>query len=85
MMQVLDRDYKQSFSEIEHEFEFCHVLVKLDNVMDEEGYLIAISEEPGTHREMCDYSSKYPAGTLFYIGGHYKNGSAIGLQNIVGE
>lgn len=83
MLKILNRDYKQSFDAIEEEFEHCHVLVRLDDVMDEEGYLVAVSEEPDTHAALCDVRKDYPLGTIFYLGGLYKNGTAISVQSVV--
>lgn len=83
MLRVLNRDYKQSFNEALDEFPDCHFLMTLDNIMDEEGYIVAVSEEPQTCRDMCNLRTTFPEGTLFFLGGTYKHVAAIGIQNIV--
>lgn len=64
------------------EFHYCQVLVMIDDIMDEEGYLIAISEDPSTYEELCRYRGNYSSDTLFYLGGWYKHEAGIGIQNV---
>lgn len=39
----------------------------LDDITEEEGYVIAVSEEPETAQEMYDIRAEYPIGTLFLL------------------
>lgn len=53
----------------------------LDDITEEEGYVIAVSEEPETAQEMYDIRAEYPIGTLFFIGGAYGDLATIIVQD----
>lgn len=80
----LNRDYKQPVSEIKDEFPFCHVLIRLEDALDVDGYLIAVSEEPEADLELCNYMRSFTNDTILYVGGMHKNGTAVGVQAVVG-
>lgn len=44
MLRVLERNYKQSINSAEVEFPNCHLLFSVNNVSDEEGYLLVVSD-----------------------------------------
>ncbi len=83
MLKILNRTELQNIDDVEKEFPGCHILMNMQDAESDYGYLIAVSEEHETHAAMCDLGSKYPKGTIFYIGGLYERSGAIGVQNIV--
>lgn len=82
MFKVINRDYVQTYQEIMNEFPGCHFLAIKESGQCGEGKLVAISEEPESYKELCDYRREHQ-DVNYYQGGFYKEGIGVGLQTIV--
>lgn len=55
MIKILDENTKKSQSQIENEYPNCKYLFLMENIIDEEGYLYAISTDASEYSEFCKF------------------------------
>lgn len=55
MIQILDEKIKKSQEQIENEYPNCKYLFLVESIIDEEGYLYAVSTEQKEHSEFCKF------------------------------
>lgn len=53
MIQILDEKIKKSQKQIENEHPNCKYLLLMENIIDESGYLYAVSTEKEEHGDFC--------------------------------
>lgn len=82
MFRIINRDYVQTYAEIMKEFPGCHFIAEIDPNVCGRCKLLAISEEPESFKELCDYRRQLP-GCNYCNGGLYKEGVGVGLQAVV--
>ena len=55
MIQILDEQVKKTQSQIKKEHPNCKYLLLMEDIIDEDGYLYAISTDENEHTEFCDF------------------------------
>ena len=55
MIQILDEKIKKSQEQIEKEHPNCKYLLLMEDIVDEDGYLYAVSTDENEHDEFCDF------------------------------
>lgn len=76
MLEILERNYKQSPESVEAEFKDCKYVMKVDDVYDTEGYLLVVSTSFDSEPEFVEYIRKIAGTCITLKGGEY--GSWIG-------
>lgn len=70
-LKILERTYKQSTKEIMNEFPNSKYVMRVDELLDDEGYLLAVSPSPETSKAFGDYLVANSDLEYLHIGGFY--------------
>ncbi len=79
MLKVLERNYKQTMESALKEFPNSVVVMSIDNVDDEEGYILAVSTAIESEEQLGNYMDTIPKGKRLYIAGEYLSGGRISV------
>ena len=83
MLNVLNRDYKQSIESIRREFPNSRYVVRVDELLDESGYLLAISSDKSSFVELGDYIESVSQVNYLRVGGEYAEEVGFGVLSSV--
>lgn len=68
---ILERTYKQTTEEIMEEFPNSMFVRRVDELLDDEGYLLAVSPSQETNRELSTYLENHRNLEYLHVGGFY--------------
>lgn len=71
MLKILERDYKQSEKDILNEFPNSQFVMRVDGLLDDAGYLLAVSTSPESSSEFGDYLAQYQHLRFLSVSGCY--------------
>lgn len=66
---ILERTYKQTTEEIMEEFPNSMFVRRVDELLDDEGYLLAVSPSQETNRELSTYLANHRDLEYLHVGG----------------
>lgn len=78
MIKVLNETVKRNIDSVMDVYPNCEYIMAIDNIDDEEGYLMAISTEISEYKEFATVMRKYKEGhtdKLYMMCGGYSNDS----------
>lgn len=82
MLKILERDYKQSICDILKEFPNSRFVMRVDELLDDEGYLMAVSTSQESAEELGDYLADHRHLGFLSVGGCYSSLFLGGLYEI---
>lgn len=82
MLKILERDYKQHVGDILKEFPNTQFVMKVDKLLDREGYLMAVSTEPESSKELGHYLASHRYLGYLNVCGCYASNFLGGLYEI---
>ena len=71
MFTIFERDHKQSEKDILQEFPNSQFVMRVDRLLDNEGYLLAVSTSPESSSEFGDYLAQHRHLRFLSVGGCY--------------
>lgn len=82
MLRILERGYKQSSIDIRNEFPNSEFVMRVDDLLDEEGYLLAVSTSRDSADEFSEYLRSHRYMKYLYTGGFYERSVGYGLYEL---
>lgn len=82
MFEILERDYKQNIVDIDKEFPNSRYIVRVDELLDESGYLLAVSTSRDSEKEFGEYLGSRRGTKYLHIGGFYERSVGFGLYEL---
>lgn len=71
MLNILNRDYKQSVASAKKEFPYCMLLLRKESI-SEEGYLLAVSDSISSDKEFDEYIGTQRGDGILCVAGFYR-------------
>ncbi len=71
MLKVLERDYKQTMDSALEEFPNSVITMSIEKPEDECGFLLAVSIDSQSHKDLALYLRTIPKSTILYTAGEY--------------
>lgn len=80
MLQVLNRDYKQTINEIDSEFPNNRYAIRMDSFEDNSGCVLVISTSKDSDKEFTDFVRKNSKSMNIIVGGVYSAGDSYSIN-----
>ncbi len=77
MLKVLERNYKQTMESALKEFPDSVVVVSMENIKDDDGYVLAVSTSVDSQKDLSKYLDTLPSDIELYTSGFYPDGDNI--------
>lgn len=81
MLQILERSYRQTVSEVEEEFPNSKYIMKITDENTLFGFLQAVSTSEDSYTDLVDYCEDMLEPGDYYIGGEYAEGDSYSIQS----
>ncbi len=75
MLKVLERKYKQTMKSALLEFPNSVIVMSMENIKDDDGYVLAVSTSVDSQKDLSKYLDTLPSDIELYISGFYSEGA----------